>query len=749
MRFLLNSITTSKKKKKKKKKKRDKRVRSSQNSPSSRSFCSFLFLCFLCFLLCFFWKVQASYDEYEEEEDFFSEKASDRNGKKDEEMRARTRMHAIELTNWGSDDWMQKLTSLGNKAKTLTLSQFETRMMSGHGSLFAAIIPEDLSEHCERKIREWYEMFRRVGRALDDAYDVVEVKMPGRSAQAIGETHGKLKKQEARKFACGVVGVHDRMSGSNLRILRGNYSDAGAYLELLGSGSSAGRTSLRGQGEIAKKFTGNDDEGGKHASCDWLAKPRREGDAKLRVAVFEPVDVDVFNFIATAIGGENVAKFARTSLFGCEVTLGHPVRESYGVALVADVDDSEDEFNEDVEIKVMPILSNKAGVFNPSLDKDSFIDFLDKVILANATSSFREMVDTNVDANCANDIWELLNNINDQYYEDQQSNPNVEEEEEGDREQQQFTPEVAWDALREPLLKALDGHGKGDKSLLPSQWMCGLAGSVAAFAEAKSELASANTFMSELMTLRKESIQLRTRNAVLERELAEMETRVPAGANAPGTMGLPKPKKRGFGAGPASSMTQDEEVKRAERVKVEEEEMLREQQQEAEEMRKKEQEEALRKIEQAATLRRKEEAEMMRKQQEAETLRKQQQEVEALRKQQQKVEEEEKVASMKRREEEAAMLKRQEEEALALRRKEEDEAEMIRKNVDDIYEAEDPELAFWTAHDQEGGPSYYYNSRTRKSTYEKPSGFGEPRKLKKNKIEPPPAAAAQALHGEL
>ena len=122
------------------------------------------------------------------------------------------------------------------------------------------------------------------------------------------------------------------------------------------------------------------------------------------------------------------------------------------------------------------------------------------------------------------------------------------------------------------------------------------------------------------MTLRKESIQLRTRNAVLERELAEMETRVPAGANAPGTMGLPKPKKRGFGAGPASSMTQDEEVKRAERVKVEEEEMLREQQQEAEEMRKKEQEEALRKIEQAATLRRKEEAEMMRKQQEAETL---------------------------------------------------------------------------------------------------------------------------------
>ena len=92
-----------------------------------------------------------------------------------------------------------------------------------------------------------------------------------------------------------------------------------------------------------------------------------------------------------------------------------------------------------------------------------------------------------------------------------------------------FSPEIAWDTIREPVLKALDALGKNDKNLQPTQWMCGLAGSIAAFAEAKSELAQANALMGELMTLRKESIQLRTRNAVLERELAEMETRMPAG----------------------------------------------------------------------------------------------------------------------------------------------------------------------------------------------------------------------------
>ena len=139
------------------------------------------------------------------------------------------------------------------------------------------------------------------------------------------------------------------------------------------------------------------------------------GDDKMRVAVFEPVDEDVFNFIATGYRGEERALFSRQSLFGCEVTVGQPVRESYGITLAADIDESDDGFNEDAEIKVMPILGNKKSGFNPRLGKEDFIDFTDQVILANATSAFRELVETSVDSNCANDIWEMITNLNDQF----------------------------------------------------------------------------------------------------------------------------------------------------------------------------------------------------------------------------------------------------------------------------------------------------------------------------------------------
>ena len=66
----------------------------------------------------------------------------------------------------------------------------------------------------------------------------------------------------------------------------------------------------------------------------------------------------------------------------------------------------------------MPILANKKSGFNPRLGKEDFIDFIDQVILANATSAFRELVETSVDTNCANDIWEMITNLNDQFYEE-------------------------------------------------------------------------------------------------------------------------------------------------------------------------------------------------------------------------------------------------------------------------------------------------------------------------------------------
>ena len=95
------------------------------------------------------------------------------------------------------------VVSLGPNAEQLKLTQFETRMMStssGKQAMFVSVLPEDRSIQCQEKIDEWYPTFRKVGRAMDSAYKVMEVSMPGRTAQAIGEVFGKMKKQEARKF---------------------------------------------------------------------------------------------------------------------------------------------------------------------------------------------------------------------------------------------------------------------------------------------------------------------------------------------------------------------------------------------------------------------------------------------------------------------------------------------------------------------------------------------------------------------
>jgi len=660
-------------------------------------------------------------DRYEEEAEYM-----------EEEEEEKTRSRSKKKTNAKNNEFAQlagersggpELVALGPNAEKVQLSQFETRMMAGKdGKMFVSVLPEDRSMQCQERIDEWYPTFRKVARAMDAAYKVLEVNMPGRTAQAIGEVFGKMKKQEARKFACGVVGLYGKSGGLN--ILKGNYSDPVSYMELLSSARdglmdlrTAGEKAPRfGSGSIGSSSSFDDDGDNKHAACDWLARPRREGDAKMRVAVFEPVDEDVFNFIATVIGEKNAALFSRQSLFGCEVTVGQPVRESYGITLVADIDESDDEFNVDAEIKVMPIFANKNAGFNPRLGKEDFIDFLDKVILANATSAFREMVDTSIDHNCANDIWELMNNLNDQFYEEvtqKKQQRQTQEDGEGEEgEDEHFTPEIAWDTIREPMLKALDAHGKNDKNLQPTQWMCGLAGSIAAFAEAKSELASANSFMGELMTLRKESIQLRTRNAVLERELAEMETRLPAGGANSGAMGLPKAKKRGFGAAPKEKNTPPPTPTPS----FDEEERLQRQQQKIQQQQEEEAEAATAAAAAAAAATREEE-ERQRQEREA---------VEAQRRREDREKEEEK--ERQRKEQEAAEAqRRQEEEAEVLRTQQ--EAEAAANIPPPPVEDEDPNLTFWSAHEDQG-KTYYYNSQTRESTYEKPVGFSEPEKVK-------------------
>ena len=59
---------------------------------------------------------------------------------------------------------------------------------------------------------------------MDSAYKVMGGAC-SRTAQVIGEVFGKMKKQEARKFACGVLALFE--SYGNLNIFKGNYKRPG------------------------------------------------------------------------------------------------------------------------------------------------------------------------------------------------------------------------------------------------------------------------------------------------------------------------------------------------------------------------------------------------------------------------------------------------------------------------------------------------------------------------------------------
>ena len=166
-------------------------------------------------------------DRYEEEAEYAEEE-------EEEEKTRRSRSEKKTNTNEfaqlaGERGEGPELVALGPNAEKVQLSQFETRMMAGKdGKMFVSVLPEDRSMQCQERIDEWYPTFRKVARAMDAAYKVLEVNMPGRTAQAIGEVFGKMKKQEARKFACGVVGLYGKSGGFN--ILKGNYSDPVSYM---------------------------------------------------------------------------------------------------------------------------------------------------------------------------------------------------------------------------------------------------------------------------------------------------------------------------------------------------------------------------------------------------------------------------------------------------------------------------------------------------------------------------------------
>jgi hypothetical protein len=95
-------------------------------------------------------------------------------------------------------------------------------------------------------------------------------------------------------------------------------------------------------------------------------------------------------------------------------------------------------------------------------------------------------------------------------------------------------------------------------------------------------------------------------------------------------------------------------------------------------------------------------------------------------------------AALRQRDEEIETMRQQQQAAAEAQRRQEEEAEALRIKQEvetsanippSPVEDEDANLAFWSAHENQGR-TYYYNSRTHESTYEKPAGFIQPEKSK-------------------
>ena len=224
--------------------------------------------------------------------------------------------------------------------------------------------------------------------------------------------------------------------------------------------------------------------------------------------------------------------------------------------------------------------------------------------------------------------------------------------------------------------------------------------------------------MGELMTLRKESIQLRTRNAVLERELAEMETRMPAGGANSDAMGLPKAKKRGFGA------TTMEKNTPKPKPSFKEDRLQQEQQQQEEEEAKEKAKRDAEERQRAAEERRAQEERVASE----EARRREEEEAAAAAAA---------AAALRQRDEEILTRRQQQQAAAEAPRRQEEEAEAfrIKQEVETSANIPPPPLKMKMQTSPSGprtneGRTYYYNSRTHESTYEKPAGFIQPEKSK-------------------
>jgi len=408
----------------------------------------------------------------------------------------------------------------------------EMQLMSSGHHFIIGVFPKQTTGYCaSHGVKE---VWRRFARSIEgvassvDALDVVESEMEGTDVSRIAETFSKVSRTRSRKFACGFMAYSHY---NTMEAYEGRTTDSNALAEFF---TEKLRHAIGPIEEVRNR----------HEAMEFVER----NESSVRVILLEkPSWADLY---ARAMYG-NVAYARASSLIGFKYLFGLMFNEPgiAGIIFIPNMDALED-----------PDKLKRAEVKFIVRDPEAVLEYFaaaDVVLDAVRALGYEALVESTIDFECANAVWQLASNsVHPEY-----AAENDEDAGDGD---EAITPPRAWEFLKSDLLAVLDGHGKGDKVLMPEQWMCGLAGLTAAHREMANEYAEVADAISTLEMLQKENLGLRQRNAELEREVARCDVR--GGPKAPsGTKRLPKTKpndwtfEKSKRAKPVSTVVEDRE----------------------------------------------------------------------------------------------------------------------------------------------------------------------------------------------
>ena len=406
----------------------------------------------------------------------------------------------------------ESLAPLPKTVSTARYAEIEMMLMNAAREHLLGIFPTESSSYCEQAAvkRDW----RRFARVIDGAgrlRDLVamEVTHQGKDVALIADLKGKVKKHGSkRRFSCGFIAV---ARSNDMHVYEGDTSDGDALATWLSELTS--QQNVEDVEEVRSR----------HEATEFVER----NETVVRIILLERKPW--LKALAKAFSG-GVAFARASSLVGSKylTQLSFDRNGIAGFLFVPDMENIED------EVRMRRVDVRPLRLKNETI---SFYDIAEEMLNAEQQVGYAAMMESTIDVDCANAVWQLASNsIHTEYTkatEGEESTASL------------IPPPKAWDMMKADLLDVLDGHGKGDKNLVPQQWLCGLAGLTAAHRDMANEYSEMSASVEELETLQKENLALRQRNAVLERELAKCDT---AGAKAPRGAGkLPKAKPANWG----------------------------------------------------------------------------------------------------------------------------------------------------------------------------------------------------------